>query len=137
MHSDEMAKILRQGIREGVLQPGQVLVQEQLAERFKVSRIPVREALRMLTAEGLLTSKPGGGATVVNLSAVEVAELWDIRLAIEPTLAFPIVENVRPSDLRRWEEFISMMDTQDGDPEKWVKMNYAFHCDMYSIVNKT
>ncbi len=136
MHSDEMVRILRQGIREGVLQPGQVLVQEELAKRFKVSRIPVREALRMLSAEGLLTSRPGGGASVVDLSAAEVAELWDLRLAIEPTLAFSIVENARPADLRHWEELINVMDTQEGQPDRWVKTNYDFHCDMYSIAKK-
>jgi DNA-binding GntR family transcriptional regulator len=136
MHSDEMAQLLRRAIREGVLQPGQPLVQEELAKRFNVSRIPVREALRTLTAEGLLVSRPGGGASVVDLTATEVAELWDLRLAIEPTLAFAIVENASPVDLRRWYQFINIMDSQEGDPEAWVRTNYQFHQEMYVAAKK-
>ncbi len=136
MHSDEMAQLLRRAIREGVLQPGQPLIQEELAKKFKVSRIPVREALRTLTAEGLLVSRPGGGASVVDISATEVSELWDLRLAIEPTLAFAIVENASPVDLRRWYELTNIMDTQKGNPEAWVKTNYQFHQEMYAAANK-
>jgi DNA-binding GntR family transcriptional regulator len=59
-----MAELLRQGIRENVLSPGQQLVQDDLAKRFGVSRNPVREALRMLAAEGLVTIAAGDGAVV-------------------------------------------------------------------------
>lgn len=134
MQPEEMAQVLRQAVREGIFRPGQQLVQEDLAKRFNVSRIPVREALRMLAGEGLIISRPGGGAAVRTLTATEVSELYDLRLAIEPALAPSIIENVRPADIRRWEDWVRDLDAQTG--MDWVKTNYKLHSDMYAIADR-
>jgi DNA-binding GntR family transcriptional regulator len=134
MQPEEMAKILRQAVREGVLAPGQPLVQEDLAKRFNVSRIPVREALRLLTGDGLIVNRPGGGSAVRTLHATEVAELYDLRLAIEPALAAAIVANARPVDVKRWAGWIQTMDDQTG--LDWTRTNYSFHVDMYSAADR-
>lgn len=134
MQPEEMAQILRQGIREGLLRPGQPLVQEDLAKRFNVSRIPVREALRMLASDGLIISRPGGGTAVKALSVVEVEELYDLRISIEPTLASAIVESARPADLKRWSDWVRDLDNETG--QAWVKTNYKLHIDMYAVAER-
>lgn len=74
---------LREAIYSGKLQPGEQLRQEELAERYGISRIPVREALRQLEAEGLVTRQPNRGAVVAALSVQEVIEMLDIRIGLE------------------------------------------------------
>ena len=68
-----VAEALRKGILKGMIKAGQVLRQEDLAERFGVSRIPIREAFRQLEAEGLIKIYPHRGAVVSSLSAWEWA----------------------------------------------------------------
>ena len=74
---------LRRAISQGEFAPGVQLRQDELAERFGTSRIPVREALRQLEAEGFVTLLPNRGAVVSDLSIDEVIELLEIRIALE------------------------------------------------------
>jgi DNA-binding GntR family transcriptional regulator len=77
---------LREAILDGRLAPGTRLVQEELAARYGTSRIPLREALRRLEGEGLVRTTHNRGAVVRPLSPKDVADLYDVRLALE-TLA--------------------------------------------------
>lgn len=74
---------LRTAITEGIYKPGDRLVERELCERFDVSRPSVREALRQLEAECLIDIVPNRGPSVRVMTAEEVLELWDVRLAIE------------------------------------------------------
>ena len=74
---------LRDAIASGQLAPGAVLRQAELAEQFGTSRIPVREALNSLQAEGLVQIEPNRGAFVTTLSAQELHELFDLRVLVE------------------------------------------------------
>ena len=74
---------LREAISSGQLAPGAVLRQAELAEQFGTSRIPVREALNALQAEGLVQIEPNRGAFVTTLSAEELHELFDLRVLLE------------------------------------------------------
>ncbi len=77
---------LRRMILSGELPPGSRLVEDRLAERLGVSRNPVREAIRVLSAEGFVEVLPRRGAVVASMGQAEVAELFDARMALE-TLA--------------------------------------------------
>ena len=79
----QIVRSLREDILDGVLAPGLQIRQEALAERFGVSRVPVREALRRLEAEGLVTTELHKGAFVSSRSLDEVEEMLDIRIALE------------------------------------------------------
>ena len=94
MRPDEIASAVRRAVLERVISPGQVINQEELAKRFGVSRIPLREALRTLVGEGLIIIKPGLGAIVTELDPDAVDELYGLRLRLEPSLASDIVEPV-------------------------------------------
>lgn len=128
--------VLRDAIRQGLLAPGTPLIQTAVAETFGVSRIPVREALQSLTAEGLVTLSSEGGAFVTSLTPNEIDELYSLRLLIEPALASPIVDRAGPADSGRLQAFVLEMDTHDSDMEPWANANYAFHQELYAISGK-
>src|SRR5690242_21954343 len=82
--SSAVAEKLREKIVQGDIQEGEQLRQDAIAQEFAVSRIPVREALRQLEAEGLITIVPHRGAVVSLLSCDEIEELFEIRAILEP-----------------------------------------------------
>lgn len=134
MRPDEIAAALRRELRERVFPPGQALNQDELARRFGVSRIPLREALRTLVGEGLILMKPGFGAVVTELQAEEVHELYGLRLRLEPPLASYVVQHVS----RRATDDLSTLATAmqrlgDEQSEEWSSLNYRFHRRLYEI----
>ena len=74
---------LRNAILQGRYKANQPLRQDQIAEKFGVSKVPLREALVQLKAEGLVTFMPNRGAVVTELSAAEVDEIFTMRMALE------------------------------------------------------
>jgi DNA-binding GntR family transcriptional regulator len=110
----QVAERLRAEISCGQLPPGSVLRQAALAERFGVSVIPLREALRQLEGEGLVRSEPHYGAVVTDLSAEDVAEIVRITVALEG-LAYPrALPRVGDSDLAAAEECLrALRDERD------------------------
>lgn len=74
---------LRQMIYDGDLEPGSRLTEEELSQHFGVSRTPLREALKLLTSEGLITIEPNRGATVTQLSVAEIAETFPVMGVLE------------------------------------------------------
>jgi len=83
---DKVVDEFRRRIIDGVYEPGDRLTEERLADDFGVSRNPVREAIRVLEAEGFLHAQPRRGAVVASLSVRDVEDLFDVRLSLE-TLA--------------------------------------------------
>ena len=80
---DEIAKAIREEILRGELEPGMSARQDDIAQRFSVSRVPVREALRSLVAEGLMTCEPQKGFRVARLEPGEAREILEIRSILE------------------------------------------------------
>ena len=85
--ADDIARVLEDEIVGGLIAPGTVLRQEQLSERFQVSRTPVREALRRLSAEGLVDSHPNRGFWAAELGLDAVLRRLEVRLLLEPGIA--------------------------------------------------
>lgn len=85
---------LRQDIREGAVNPGQPLRQAELAQRYGVSPTPVREALRLLEAEGAISYSPHKGATVAELSPERIDDLYRLRATVESLATRLAVERV-------------------------------------------
>lgn len=90
---------LREAILVGDYRPGAKLIQEELATRFGVSRIPLREALRRLEGEGLVLMSPNRGAVVRPLVPKDVADLFELRIALETVALRRAAE--RYADVRR------------------------------------
>lgn len=132
MRPDEIAIALRRAVRERVISPGQALNQDELARRFGVSRIPLREALRTLVGEGLIIMKPGLGAVVTELQASEVNELYGLRLQLEPPLAPDIIDHVRRRDVDDLAALVTAMQALGPEQsEEWSGISYRFHRRLY------
>ncbi len=84
---EQTCAILRERIRLGEIPPGTRLRQEVLAEELGISRTPLREAMRLLAADGLVVLEPNRGAVVVELSHDDRVAFWEARLALEPAAA--------------------------------------------------
>src|SRR5688500_18204979 len=87
LHGEGAYWRLLEEIRAGLLRPGTRLTESELAERLAVSRTPVREAIRRLEADGLVTHEPRVGAMVRSLGYAEVMELYEMRNVLEGTAA--------------------------------------------------
>lgn len=134
---DEIVDLLRRAIRERVLLPGQALNQDDLARRFGVSRIPLREALRTLVGEGLVIMRPGSGAVVTELRAQELQELFDLRLQLEPPLAAAVVGRVSPAELAELERILGEFDALAlSDLDSWSTQHYLFHRRLLELAGR-
>lgn len=120
---------LRDRILSGAIAPGSALRQELFAEELGVSRLPVREAIRQLSAEGLIDMIPHRGAYVSMLSRTEVQEFFDIRMRLEPWLLRVAVHQKDDGDLDRAAQVVAQMD--EAAPEQWGRLNWQLHEFLY------
>jgi DNA-binding GntR family transcriptional regulator len=122
---------LRQSILSGELAPGTPLRQGELSTRFGTSRIPIREALRHLAAEGLVTMHANRGFVVTALSLHQVLELLEIRIALECRALRLAIPNLVEEDFSEAERILSTYDAM-ADPSEWADMNWRFHKLLYT-----
>lgn len=128
---DLIADELRDEIRRGVLGGGQPLPQEELAARFGVSRIPVREALLRLEGEGLVAVYPNRGAVVTRFSLEDVREIYHLRRLLEGDVLARAVRRMNDADLKRIEAAMDRAERGAGDPD-WSELDGAFHEALYA-----
>ena len=98
-----IADLLRNAILSGDFKPGQALTEASVAEQLKVSRAPVREAMRMLAKEGLIESVPYKGTTVKTLTPKDIEEIYSLREQLEMFAIRRIIERDTPADLSELE----------------------------------
>ncbi|MEX2542950.1 MAG: GntR family transcriptional regulator [Trueperaceae bacterium] len=132
---EQVTARLREAITSGVLRPGERINQAELAQRFGVSRMPVREALRRLHAEGLVTLLPYRSAIVSGLSVRELREIYEMRMALE-VLALRIgCEEGDGLPLDDMEDILRRMD-EGPDSDAWLALNTAFHDLLYTTADR-
>ena len=127
---DLIAETLREEILLGSVAAGQALRQEELAERFGVSRLPVRDALLRLEAQGLVHVYPNRGAFVISLSADEVREIYEMRLLLEGDIIERAVPRMTSDDRRRIDAAHAEATRTAGGPE-WMEGDWRFHRALY------
>jgi DNA-binding GntR family transcriptional regulator len=129
---------LRERILRGDYPEGEPLRQDALADELGVSRIPVREALRQLEAEGLVTFNPHRGAVVSSLSLDEINELFELRADIECDLLTRAIPRMTKEQLDRatdvLDEFQEALDA--GEATRWGPLNWHFHAALYAPANR-
>ncbi len=120
---------LRRRIVDGVYPPGSRLTEDRLAEDFGVSRNPVREALRVAVADGLVTLSPRRGATVSVPDPSSVADLFVVRVGLEPLAARLAAERVTPADVARLRALLdeAARATDAGDLARVAQLNTDLH----------
>jgi DNA-binding GntR family transcriptional regulator len=122
---------VRTGILSGVIEPGERLRQEELAEIFETSRIPVREALRALEYEGLVTSEPHRGFTVATLDADDISEIYELRSLLEAQAVRLAVPLLTDEDLRDLDALYQLLDRAE-DPEAALAARETFYLRLFS-----
>ncbi len=126
----EAAEILRQRILSGEIRAGQPIRQEQIAQELGVSRIPLREALKQLEAEGFVTIAPHKGAVVSTLSAEEAEELFALRAQLEGWLLKEAIPRMREADFAHLDAIIDESRAPDN-LARWGELNWQFHEALY------
>lgn len=121
---------LKEAILKGGLAPGEPLRQDVIAKQYGMSKIPVREALLKLEAEGYVLFRKNRGAIVRGLSSEEVLHLMDIRSALECKALELAIPNLAGSDITHAREILDHY-ADDGRPEGWSDMNRRFHHALY------
>jgi DNA-binding GntR family transcriptional regulator len=134
--STRIADELRQAILTGELSPGERIRQEELAEQFGASRIPVREALRILVTDGLVNMVSNSGAWVSSLTQDECSEQYQIRERLEPLLLRYNLPLLTAEDLARATDLVESMK-KAADLEAFMRLDREFHWITYSRVQTT
>jgi DNA-binding GntR family transcriptional regulator len=129
--SEYVEASLRAAILSGRLAGGLALRQEELAEIFGVSRMPVREALRQLEAQALVDFVPHRGAVVTEISADDAADNYAIRLALEPMALSLSIPHLTEDDFILAGDLISEMD-EEADAGRMGELNRRFHLSLYA-----
>lgn len=118
---------LRDQILNGVLAAKMRVNPAEVADRLGISRMPVREALRQLDAEGLITMRPNRAAFVASLNAAEVEDLFEIRTALEVMAAGHAVRNLTDDSFAELAALKDRMDRVRDDKPEWLKRHDDFH----------
>ncbi|OFZ12760.1 MAG: hypothetical protein A2X86_14805 [Bdellovibrionales bacterium GWA2_49_15] len=125
-----IADAIRAGIHSGEFANGMPLRQEELAERFGVSRIPIREGLLLLEAEGLITIHPNRGACVVSHSDEDLSEIYELRILLEVDLLARSVPRMSEAHLARLEKMIKIAELET-DFSIQGTLDEEFHVALY------
>ena len=142
LHAPSLVEVavrqLRDEILAGKLEPGQRLIEDQIRLRFDISRGPLREALRLLTQQGLVEHLPRRGARVTELSDTDVEQLFGIRLALEQHAmrsVFPRAMAPGEQELAEVEGWLHRMRAAERDGDVLVKddAHRAFHAAVVAL----
>jgi DNA-binding GntR family transcriptional regulator len=127
--SEVVTERIRGRILDGTLKPGERLVEDRLSAELGVSRVPVREALRGLSAEGLVTLLPRRGATVVEVTPESVAELVEVRALLEGLNARLAAQRHDPEIVVQLQDTLARGNAaaQAGTAEELARLNAEFH----------
>lgn len=131
----DLYETLRGDILDGRLPSGTLLLQTDLARRFAVSRIPVRDALQRLAAARLVTVEPNRGARVIALTEAELAEIWDMRALLEADLARRATGLAGPADHDEVEHALRRAELEAGRPG-WRAGDLLFHETLHAAAGR-
>ena len=125
---------LRSAILAGELRPGERIPEAALADRFGTSRLPVRDALRELQRQGLVTLQSKRGARVLALEQEELAEIYLLREHLEPALVAAAATKLPESALEELREIATAMEAiaDSADVKGWMELDRRFHMTIYS-----
>ncbi|AOJ29735.1 GntR family transcriptional regulator [Burkholderia seminalis] len=129
--ADAVAASLRDMIINGELSAGKRLVERDLAERFGISRIPMREAIQRLEREGLLDIFRNRGAVVRMLSASDVQDIYDLRVLLEGDAIYRSVKRLDDETLAR-AELVHRLLGDASVPRRQGELNREFHALLYA-----
>jgi len=134
-----IASDIRERILSGELAEGETIRQEALAEEYDVSRMPIREALKRLDAEGLVQFANNRGATVTKHSLREIGEIFDLRVLLEVDLFREAIPRMTDADFAKCQQILDKLeDSYDLDQvAKWGAQNSEYHAALYAAAGRS
>ena len=122
----KICRVIREAIIKGDFQPGERLIQDELAKSLGVSRMPIREAIKQLEAEGYVTLEPHKGAIVREFSVKEIEEIYFLRSKFEPLVVKESLKFINTNIIQQLENLIEEMN-QTKEVSKFIELNIVFH----------
>ena len=134
---DKVYERIREAILTGSLKPGERLVERKLAEQLNVSRTPVREVVRMLELEGLVSHLPRIGAVVAQVNDLEVLEIYRIRAVLEGLAARMAAERIKPDQLQHLNSLLKAIEefAREGDLSNLETVHLEFNDVIYKAAD--
>lgn len=125
---EKILETIRDAILKGSLKPGERVSEPELADRFGISRTPIREAFRQLESEGYLVVIPRKGAVVASLSARDIEEFYAIKIILEGFAARMAADKLTVKDLERLEAINERLAqiAKDGDVKTFFRVHNEF-----------
>jgi DNA-binding GntR family transcriptional regulator len=124
---DYVIASLRRDILDGVLAPGARLIIDELAARYGVSPIPVREALQQLQSDGYVVIQPYAGAKVAEIEIDAIGEIFALLESLEAISGRAACERMSDADIDELERLVARMDDMVDDPDRWSQENLLLH----------
>lgn len=126
---NQVYQLLKEEICSGGFDPGQKLLENELAQRYSVSRSPVREAMRQLVSDGLVEEVPNKGVFVKKLSDKDVEEIYDVRVLLESYAMENIPGGVSSGDAQALQEVLSKMEAvhKRNDMTTYIQLDTELH----------
>lgn len=126
---EKVTAIIRESIFTGEYKPGERLIQDELATKLGVSRMPVREALRCLEREGLVIFLPHKGAQVIGISKEDIEELYFLRSLLEGITVQKSMNFLTKKDRAELQSLVELMDhdIENNDMDSYMTHNQQFH----------
>jgi DNA-binding GntR family transcriptional regulator len=131
---DQVYQLIREDLKSGELAPGQRLVEVDLAEKYGVSRTPIREALFQLTRAGFLESSERGYSAPV-FSEGDLRDRLEVKRALLPAIAAHVAESATPAEIRKLarDHEKETAAHAGGAPQAFIEANNVFRADYYAI----
>ncbi|MDO5087697.1 MAG: GntR family transcriptional regulator [Comamonadaceae bacterium] len=130
---EEVAERLRQRIFQGELSPGDWIDEVRIAADYGISRTPLREALKVLAAEGLVTMKVRRGAYVTEMSDQDLADAYHVLALLEADAAAAVAQHASPADLAELQALHAELAAAQADQERFFALNERYHLRLLTL----
>jgi DNA-binding GntR family transcriptional regulator len=130
---EEVAELLRQRIFQRELEPGSWIDEMKLAEEYGISRTPLREALKVLAAEGLVTMKVRRGAYVTEVSEKDLSDVYHLLSLLESDAAGIVAERASDAQIAELQALHKQLEAAASHREKFFALNERFHMRLLAI----
>jgi DNA-binding GntR family transcriptional regulator len=129
----EVAELLRQRIFSRALPPGSWIDEMKIAEEYGISRTPLREALKVLAAEGLVTMKVRRGAYVTEMSDQDLADVYHLLSLLESDAAGDVASNATDGQINELQTLHDELEAAAGEHDRFFELNEQFHMRLLEI----
>ena len=132
---EEVAELLRQRIFNRALAPGSWIDELKIAEEYGISRTPLREALKVLATEGLVTMKLRRGAYVTEVNEKDLTDVYHLLSLLEADAAGVVASTANHVQIKALQDLHSQLEKTTKNRERFFEINEAFHMQLLAIAN--